>query len=254
MKYLNKFNEAKKDIKTRKTERFLGDSGVLVAKKTFSFRYKYYGEEYVCELEEGEFIKYVVDGDYVCMRNGSDGYDVLISTIERLKDNFEKIDTSKPYKLEYSNGNIEYYDTDQKLHKDGGPAFIDEYGLEVWYQHGNLHREDGPALYTIVDGECISPEWYLNGKKLKERDFKNLFKNKDILSTEELKDILVDFIDDFDKMGTKWDKVNKKWTIHFTGKSTRVYSLLSDLESRLSDSGLDIYSTYDGESLKLTIT
>jgi len=39
-------------------------------------------------------------------------------------------------------------------------------GSEYWYQNGQLHREDGPAV-RYADGE---EGWYLNGKKLSESE------------------------------------------------------------------------------------
>lgn len=35
---------------------------------------------------------------------------------------------------------------DGKLHRDDGPAFIDEFGSHTeWYKNGKPHRIDGPA-------------------------------------------------------------------------------------------------------------
>jgi len=46
----------------------------------------------------------------------------------------------------------------QPLHRDGGPALIGRTVLE-WYDHGTLHREDGPARIDASDGI----RWLRNG-------------------------------------------------------------------------------------------
>lgn len=46
-------------------------------------------------------------------------------------------------------GSLHYFDKDLKLHRDGGPAWVHRQGDEEWYQHGKLHRLDGPAR-TVV--------------------------------------------------------------------------------------------------------
>ena len=50
-----------------------------------------------------------------------------------------------------------------QLHRDDGPAVIDEDGYKAWFKNGNLHRVDGPAIiYTNGD-----KSWYKNGVKIK---------------------------------------------------------------------------------------
>ena len=51
----------------------------------------------------------------------------------------------------YENGN---------LHRTDGPAIIWKCGSSFWYQNGKPHREDGPAVIYLegTDG------WFLNGK------------------------------------------------------------------------------------------
>jgi len=46
-----------------------------------------------------------------------------------------------------------------QLHRLDGPAVIYPSGVQYWYQHGQSHREDGPAAIW-ADGE---QRWYLNG-------------------------------------------------------------------------------------------
>jgi hypothetical protein len=40
-------------------------------------------------------------------------------------------------------------------------------GSKWWYQHGQLHREDGPAI-EYADG---TKYWFINGEKLTESEF-----------------------------------------------------------------------------------
>jgi hypothetical protein len=63
--------------------------------------------------------------------------------------------------IEYVNGSKFWYLND-KRHREDGPAVEFADGDKYWYLNDKLHREDGPAI------ECASgsKEWYLNGKKL----------------------------------------------------------------------------------------
>jgi len=47
-----------------------------------------------------------------------------------------------------------------ELHREDGPAVIDEDGEQQWYINGELHREDGPA---VIDGDG-EQQWYINGE------------------------------------------------------------------------------------------
>lgn len=53
-----------------------------------------------------------------------------------------------------------WFDEDELLHRDDGPALIDA-DHEAWYQRGNLHREDGPAIIWGHGRQA----WYQNGKR-----------------------------------------------------------------------------------------
>lgn len=76
--------------------------------------------------------------------------------------------------------NSAFYDSDDQLHRADGPALEYEDGTKIWYHHGMIHREDGPAytapgieiwynhgLIHRVDGPAvIAPDhtaWYYNG-------------------------------------------------------------------------------------------
>lgn len=55
-----------------------------------------------------------------------------------------------------------WYDEKDLLHCEDGPAMIYHHtGREEWYQHGKLHRLDGPAIYIPRKYEA----WYINGYK-----------------------------------------------------------------------------------------
>ncbi len=58
-----------------------------------------------------------------------------------------------------SDGSRMYFDSDNLLHRDDGPAALWADGTEIWYQHGLRHRVGGPAI-TWPNG---SPSWYLFG-------------------------------------------------------------------------------------------
>lgn len=48
---------------------------------------------------------------------------------------------------------------DNQLHREDGPAYVDDKGNKEWYYKGRLHREDGPAC-IYVDG-C--KQWWFHG-------------------------------------------------------------------------------------------
>ena len=89
------------------------------------------------------------------------------------------------------NQDIAYYDTDRKLHRIYGPAYISTYyKYELWYTHGDLHRVAGPAVVLKngefwfqndkphrLDGPAISgagrkKEYWINGQKLSPKIYK----------------------------------------------------------------------------------
>ena len=59
----------------------------------------------------------------------------------------------------YSNGSKHWYQNGQR-HRLDGPAIEAHSGYKYWYQGGKLHRLDGPAI------ECANgtKHWYQNGK------------------------------------------------------------------------------------------
>jgi len=59
---------------------------------------------------------------------------------------------------------IEYYNMENKLHREDGPAVEYSNGNKSWYINGSLHREDGPA----VEYKSGYKEWYINGERHRE--------------------------------------------------------------------------------------
>jgi hypothetical protein len=70
-----------------------------------------------------------------------------------------KMDLRLNTKAWYQNG---------ELHRTDGPAIERASGSKSWYQNDKLHRTDGPA-FEYTDG---SKAWYLNDKELSEFDWK----------------------------------------------------------------------------------
>lgn len=56
-------------------------------------------------------------------------------------------------------GNKEWWLNGQ-LHREDGPAVFLASGTKIWYLNGKLHREDGPA----VERAGGHKEWWLNGE------------------------------------------------------------------------------------------
>jgi hypothetical protein len=55
---------------------------------------------------------------------------------------------------------VEYRNTEGKLHRLYGPAYISEtYNVEAWYKDGNLHRLGGPAYV-----HNLNMAWFVDGK------------------------------------------------------------------------------------------
>lgn len=69
--------------------------------------------------------------------------------------------------IEQSTGS-KYWFQNNKRHREGGPAIEYSSGSKEWYLHGNLHREDGPAIER-PSGYKV---WYLNDEQLTEDEWK----------------------------------------------------------------------------------
>ena len=87
-------------------------------------------------------------------------------------------------------GTRRYYNSDNQLHRESGPAVEYKDGEKRWYETGRLHRTDGPAiewangtkswcrngLLHRTDGPAIEwangeIEWWINGVRLTEDEF-----------------------------------------------------------------------------------
>ena len=77
-----------------------------------------------------------------------------------------------------SNGTQNYFQNGQ-LHRLDGPAIVRADGTQLWCQNNKLHRFDGPAIIR-ADGTQL---WFVKGKDITE-DLSRYF-NKD-LSRESL--------------------------------------------------------------------
>ena len=53
---------------------------------------------------------------------------------------------------------IYYFDASGERHNEHGPSIIHSSGTKIWFIHGKIHRENGPALMTSL-GEI----WYYQG-------------------------------------------------------------------------------------------
>ena len=56
-------------------------------------------------------------------------------------------------------GKIQLWFQDGDLHRENGPAFI-SYNQELYYRHNVQHREDGPA---VIDRESKEVRWFYDG-------------------------------------------------------------------------------------------
>ena len=68
-------------------------------------------------------------------------------------------DNDQPAIIMANSGGLFWYQHGEK-HRDGGPACLPANGDAEWYQHGELHRENGPAS-TTASGIQL---WYRYGK------------------------------------------------------------------------------------------
>lgn len=63
-------------------------------------------------------------------------------------------------------GTLRWYNKDNILHREAGPASIHTDGSQFWYVNGEFHREDGPAIETPN-----GPQWYFHGIRHKIDDW-----------------------------------------------------------------------------------
>ena len=78
--------------------------------------------------------------------------------------------------IDCANGTKEWYQ-DGIIHRDDGPAIERADGDKYWYQQGKLHRENGPA----VENANGSKEWWIKGEQLNvssQEEFERLMRLK----------------------------------------------------------------------------
>ena len=75
----------------------------------------------------------------------------------------------KEYKVKVYSDRTEWYNLEDQLHREDGPAMEYENGYKAYYLSGKLHREDGPA----IDWGNEYKSYFINGKKLTEEEFNN---------------------------------------------------------------------------------
>jgi hypothetical protein len=80
----------------------------------------------------------------------------------------------KTYKVTVDNHGIKcWYNEQDQLHREDGPAVELASGTKCWYLNDKCHREDGPAV-ELANGD---KRWFLNGKKLTEAEFNSRTKS-----------------------------------------------------------------------------
>ncbi len=70
----------------------------------------------------------------------------------------------------FSSGEKHYVLDEVYLHREKGPAYISFENDYEWYQNGNLHRLDGPAM-IYEDFGMIKETFFIDNKKYKEEDY-----------------------------------------------------------------------------------
>jgi hypothetical protein len=79
------------------------------------------------------------------------------------------------YEINTKTGRMEWR-LDGLLHREDGPAYINDIGDEYWYLYGLFHREDGPAIKAH---NYVS--WYFHGKYIRcssQEEFERLMRLK----------------------------------------------------------------------------
>ena len=61
-------------------------------------------------------------------------------------------------------GNIFYYNENNELHREDGPAVEYASGNKYWFKNGKRHRKDGPAIESTNGAKY----WFKNGKRHRE--------------------------------------------------------------------------------------
>lgn len=72
------------------------------------------------------------------------------------------------YRVEVDqHGTRRYFNSNNQLHRENGPAVIYADGAQCWCRNDMLHREDGPAVMFTSGRMC----WFLYGEELTESGY-----------------------------------------------------------------------------------
>ena len=73
------------------------------------------------------------------------------------------------YRVEVDHrGTRRYFNSNNQLHRENGPAIEYADGSQCWCRDNALHREDGPAVMFVSGRMC----WYLYGEELTELGYR----------------------------------------------------------------------------------
>jgi len=56
-----------------------------------------------------------------------------------------------------------HHDKDGRLHKNNGPALVNDNGVGTWYQHGQFHRYYGPVEVWSTTKDV----WFIHGRYIR---------------------------------------------------------------------------------------
>lgn len=79
---------------------------------------------------------------------------------------------TKVFKTVKSDGTVIYRNSDGQYHCDHGPAvYMPEQKIEIWYNNGLMHREDGPAFIVDTETNLKFNNEYVENIKTKRRNW-----------------------------------------------------------------------------------
>jgi len=79
-------------------------------------------------------------------------------------------------------GVIKWFNEDNQLHREDGPAIEYPNGDKHWFMYNRLHRLNGPAIPSRNGNIQF---WYLNGIEYSEKEYKEKMRRKKILYLRE---------------------------------------------------------------------
>jgi hypothetical protein len=92
-------------------------------------------------------------------------------------------------------GNAKSWYINGVIHRLEGPAYIETKGIYEWYKNGKLHREDGPAIRFYN----LEKSYYLEGIQYQEKDYYEIIKNIKKKRVNHLQNKLYDIFNYLDK-------------------------------------------------------